>query len=115
MNYNEEILKEVIRQVFISHRQQKGLSQENLSLIANTTRQFISMVESGKRNPSISSIGNFATAVGMSLTELFQEVDRLYVIWEAKLENPTNMAAEPPTGAQTYTKNTRPPKDKDRP
>ncbi len=84
MEYNENLLNDVIRQVFISRRHERGLTQTSLSLISNTTRQFISQVESGKRNPSLSSITSFATAVNMSLTELFQEVDRLYVIWAEK-------------------------------
>ncbi len=84
MEYRENLLNDVIRHVFISRRHERGLTQTNLSLISNTTRQFISQVESGKRNPSLSSITSFASAVNMSLTELFQEVDRLYAIWAEK-------------------------------
>ncbi len=112
MEYKENILNNVIRQVFISHRHQKGLSQANLSLISKTTRQFISQVESGKRNPSLSSITNFAMAVNMSLAQLFQEVDRLYVIAEAKESTDTNMVAEISSGAQIYMKNAGGTKDK---
>lgn len=79
MKYEEEILGKVIRYVFISRRHELGLTQETLSLIANTTRQFISQVEGGKRQPSIFSLSNFATAVNMTLSELFTEVDRLYL------------------------------------
>ncbi|MCF0222368.1 MAG: helix-turn-helix transcriptional regulator [Fibrobacter sp.] len=84
MEYKENLLNDVIRHVFISRRHARGLTQSNLSLISNTTRQFISQVESGKRNPSLSSITSFATAVNISLTELFEEVDRLYALWEEK-------------------------------
>ncbi|MCQ2106176.1 MAG: helix-turn-helix transcriptional regulator [Fibrobacter sp.] len=79
MRYKEEILGDVIRYVFISRRHELGLTQENLSLIANTTRQFISQVEGGKRQPSLFSLSHFATAVNMTLSELFQEIDRIYL------------------------------------
>ncbi len=105
MEYKEKALNNVIRHVFISRRQQRGLTQANLSLISNTTRQFISQIESGKRLPSIASISSFAAAVNMSLTELFQEVDRLYSLWENTDDANSTLVAEPLDGQQIYVKN----------
>lgn len=115
MNYKEDTLREVIRRVFIFYRQKKNLTQENLAIIAKTTRQFISQVESGKRAPSITSLGNFANAVGISLTELFQEVDRWYNVGSEKPDVSANKVAEPQSGAQTYSRNARKPNGKERP
>ncbi len=106
MEYKEQLLNNVIRHVFITHRQQQGLTQANLSLISNTTRQFISQVESGKRQPSLLSISNFAAAIDMTLTELFQEVDRIYNLWESH-EPATEGIAADINGARNYSKNTR--------
>lgn len=105
MEYKEKILNNVIRHVFISRRQLQGLTQANLSLISNTTRQFISQIESGKRLPSITSISSFAAAVNMSLTELFQEVDRLYNLWEKAEDSCSSIVAESQEGPQIYMKN----------
>lgn len=78
MAYNEKILNDVIRQVFISHRHQKGLTQFGLAQILKTTRQFISQVEVGKRLPSLYSVTCFTTALNISLADFFAEVDSLY-------------------------------------
>ncbi|MCF0225704.1 MAG: helix-turn-helix transcriptional regulator [Fibrobacter sp.] len=79
MDYKEHILHSVIRQVLLTNRHKKGLSQTALSMITNTTRQFISQIEVGKRQPSLTSLSNFAAAIDKTLTELFQEIDELYI------------------------------------
>ncbi|SHL27843.1 helix-turn-helix domain-containing protein [Fibrobacter sp. UWEL] len=78
MVYKEHVLKKVMRHIFLSRRQDKGLTQNGLSEISNITRQFISQVESGKRQPSVQTLCNLATAYGLSISELFLEIDTLY-------------------------------------
>ncbi len=51
-------------------RQARGLSQENLSSIAGLDRTYISMLERGKRKPSLETIEKIATALGMKSWEL---------------------------------------------
>lgn len=109
MEYNEKILHDVIRQVFISRRHQQGLTQVELSLISKTTRQFVSQVESGKRVPSVSSLGSFTAAVDMSLSELFAEIDRLYLLRLHDLGIAPSSAAEPKEGADAYREKARKP------
>lgn len=53
-----------------SLRQARGLSQENLSSIAGLDRTYISMLERGKRKPSLETIEKIATALGMKSWEL---------------------------------------------
>ena len=82
MEYKDHILSEVIRQVFLEYRRQRGLTQTGLSLESNITRQFISQFEVGKRLPSITTLSALAKAYDKSLSEMFREVDRLYPLIE---------------------------------
>lgn len=78
MVYKEQVLRKVIQHIFLSRRHTKGLTQHGLSEISNITRQFISQVESGKRQPSVMTLCNLATATGMTISQLFEEIDKLY-------------------------------------
>lgn len=90
MVYKENVLRQVIRHIFLSRRHRKGLTQTSLSEISNITRQFISQVESGKRQPSIITLSNLATAYGLSLSDLFKEIDILYQKFDCpELVNPS--------------------------
>ena len=82
MEYNRQTLQEVIRLVFLESRHKRGLTQNDLSIISNITRQFISQVEGGKRQPSILTLCALANAYNLSLTEFFSEVDRIYPLIE---------------------------------
>lgn len=82
MEYNHQTLQEVIRLVFLENRHKRGLTQNDLSIISNITRQFISQVEGGKRQPSILTLCALANAYNLSLTEFFKEVDRIYPLIE---------------------------------
>ena len=78
MEYEDHILNEAIRQVFLDCRRESGLTQNVVSLQTTITRQFISQVEVGKRVPSITTLSALAKVYKKSLSELFKEVDRLY-------------------------------------
>jgi transcriptional regulator with XRE-family HTH domain len=51
-------------------RQEKGLTQEQLAEISGFSQQYISGLEQGRRNPTIVSIYELATALGVSHMEL---------------------------------------------
>jgi transcriptional regulator with XRE-family HTH domain len=51
-------------------RQQKGLTQEQLAEISGFSQQYISGLEQGRRNPTIVSIFELATALGVSHMDL---------------------------------------------
>lgn len=110
MEYKENVLQEVIRQVFLTSRQKKGLTQSELSCISNITRQFISQVEVGKRQPSISTLSSLANAFDISLAYFFQEVDRLYPLIEhsfSLLNSRTSLAAESSQNQTSYIHNAK--------
>jgi transcriptional regulator with XRE-family HTH domain len=54
-------------------RQQRGWSQGTLSFYSGITVSQISLIESGKRNPSAKSLVTLADALGVSIGELFGE------------------------------------------
>lgn len=52
-------------------RKQKGLSQEELSLLCELDRSYIGGVERGERNISLINIHKIAIALNISAKELF--------------------------------------------
>lgn len=51
-------------------RQEKGLTQEQLAEVSGFSQQYISGLEQGRRNPTVVSIYELATALGVSHMEL---------------------------------------------
>jgi transcriptional regulator with XRE-family HTH domain len=51
-------------------RQERGLTQQQLAEISGFSQQYISGLEQGRRNPTIVSIYELATALGVSHMEL---------------------------------------------
>jgi len=61
--------------VRIKHlRHEKGLSQEKLSELAGLDRSYMSDIESGNRNISITTVEKLATVFGFSLSELLKDI-----------------------------------------
>lgn len=56
-------------------RQRQQISQEELADLCGLHRTYISDVELGKRNVSLENIGKIAKALGVTLSELFNEVE----------------------------------------
>lgn len=55
-------------------RREKGLSQEKFALLIDMDRTYLASVEAGKRNISIKNIQKIAYGLGVSLSELFNEL-----------------------------------------
>ena len=58
-------------------RQQRRWSQEDLALIANINKNYISDLENGRRNPSLEILERIASTFGISLAELFKGVETI--------------------------------------
>ncbi len=67
-----EAFGEVLREA----RVEKGLSQEALAFASELDRTYISMLERGKRQPTISVIFKLAAALGVSAAEMVGRVER---------------------------------------
>ena len=57
-------------------RLERNLSQEDLADLCSLHRTYISDIELGKRNVSLTNIDKVAIALGISLAELFEEMER---------------------------------------
>ena len=53
-------------------RQERGLTQEQLAELSGFSQQYISGLERGRRNPTIVSIYELATALGVGYLELLR-------------------------------------------
>jgi transcriptional regulator with XRE-family HTH domain len=56
-------------------RQEKGLTQEQLAELSGFSQQYLSGLEQGRRNPTIVSLYELATALGVSHMELVRSVE----------------------------------------
>lgn len=59
-------------------RREKNISQEQLADMCCLHRTYISDVELGKRNVSLENIEKMASALGISISVLFKEVEKQY-------------------------------------
>ena len=55
-------------------RKLKGMSQEDLALESGINKNYLSDVERGSRNPTITVIEKISTALGVSLATLFKGI-----------------------------------------
>ena len=55
-------------------RKEKGLSQEKFALSIDMDRTYFASVEAGKRNIAIKNIQQIADGLGVSLSELFENL-----------------------------------------
>ena len=56
-------------------RQDKGLTQEELAERSGFSQQYISGLEQGRRNPTVVSLYELATALGVSHMELVRSAE----------------------------------------
>jgi len=56
-------------------RQEKGLTQEQLAELSGFSQQYISGLEQGQRNPTLVSLYELATALGVSHMELVRSAE----------------------------------------
>jgi transcriptional regulator with XRE-family HTH domain len=57
-------------------RREKGFTQERFAEVSGVTQQYVSDIERGLRNPTIVSIYNLATALGVSHVDLVMPDDK---------------------------------------
>lgn len=63
-------IREVVAKNIRQFRRDRGWSQEDLSFEAGLHRTYISGVERGKRNPTITVLAKVADALNVSVAEL---------------------------------------------
>jgi transcriptional regulator with XRE-family HTH domain len=58
-------------------RQQRGLAQEELAEVAGLDRTYISGLERGRRNPTLSTQERIAAALGCPLADLIRAAEEM--------------------------------------
>ncbi|WP_308219087.1 helix-turn-helix domain-containing protein [Kerstersia gyiorum] len=69
------IFGEVLRR----HRAQKNVSQEELAYQAGVDRTFVSRLERGIRQPTLTTLIGLGKALGVSAADLVKEAEREYL------------------------------------
>jgi transcriptional regulator with XRE-family HTH domain len=59
-------------------RQAAGMTQEQLALEAGVQRNFISLIETGQNQPTISTVAKLARALGMKASALVAEAEKTH-------------------------------------
>ncbi len=72
LNKTEFILSDILREL----RKKSNLSQEKLAQECNLDRTFISLLERGKRQPSLTTIFKLSSVLGISHSELIKIVEK---------------------------------------
>ena len=81
-------LEQAFGQVLREYRKRANLSQEKLAQESDLDRTYISLLERGLRQPSITTVFRLSTALNISLTEIISAL-------EAKVhENPENRISD---------------------
>lgn len=69
-------MRSLVADNFKRIRLAKGLTQEQFSEISGFSQQYISGLESGRRNPTVVTVYELASALGVSHLELLKPVGR---------------------------------------
>jgi len=69
---DEEIFGKIIKEL----RTSRSISQEKLSEITGLDRTFISLIETGKRNPTLTTIVKIANGLNIKPSELLSEFEK---------------------------------------
>jgi transcriptional regulator with XRE-family HTH domain len=57
-------------------RQERGFTQESLSLETGVHRNYIGGIERGERSPSVAAVVKLADALDLSLADLFHQAEQ---------------------------------------
>ena len=69
-------IAKIIGQRIRNYRTQKGLSQENLAELAGYHPTYIGQLERGEKNATLESVEKIASAMDISLSELFDKLGK---------------------------------------
>ena len=107
MYYESILLHEAIRLLLISIRQQRSHTQRSLSIESGISRQFISQMECGKKQPSLDTLSQLALALQTNMSSLMEELDRIYqhLLWQRYPRQGRNSSEN---HARTAAENTSP-------
>jgi transcriptional regulator with XRE-family HTH domain len=71
-----QTISEKFGQVIKAAREQQNISQEKLAELAEIDRTYVSMIERGKRHPTLEVANRIAHALSMRLSEVIRRAER---------------------------------------
>ncbi|SFL20811.1 Helix-turn-helix domain-containing protein [Paenibacillus sp. 1_12] len=78
MNHNEQTIKQVIGKTLKAIRIKQGLSQEDLAGKCEVDRSYISMIEVGRNEPSVSKIFELCDGLNIKPSSFFHLIEIEY-------------------------------------
>ena len=75
MNESKQKILDALGYLVRQRRTELGISQEELGLLANLDRTYISGVERGVRNPSLTALVSLADGLGISVSVLLKNLE----------------------------------------
>ncbi len=75
MNESRKKILRALGQLVKQRRTALGISQEELGLRANLDRTYISGVERGVRNPSVTALVSLASGLGITVSDLLENLE----------------------------------------
>ncbi|MDB9372504.1 helix-turn-helix domain-containing protein [Nodularia sphaerocarpa] len=75
MNESKQKILCALGSLVRKYRTEQGISQEELGLRANLDRTYISGVERGVRNPSLTALVSLANGLGISVSILLKNLE----------------------------------------
>lgn len=72
-----ENLNRALGIVLRKHREERGIAQERYALDIGVNRTYVSLVERGKRNPTVGSLFRFADGLGIAPEQIIAEARQL--------------------------------------
>ena len=73
----EQTISERFGQVIKAVRERQGISQEKLAELAEIDRTYVSMIERGKRQPTLEVASRVAGALSMRLSEIIRRAEKI--------------------------------------
>lgn len=78
MNRQNEHLVAAFAAALSARRDKAGLTQEELAERADVSARFISFLETGRRQPSLSALHALCQGLGIRMRDLVEEVESFY-------------------------------------
>lgn len=76
MDRSNEQLVSAFAGILRNFRERAGLSQEQLAERADVSARFISLLETGKRQPSLSALAALSGGLGVPMSEIIVALER---------------------------------------
>jgi transcriptional regulator with XRE-family HTH domain len=73
----ESVLSDAFSRVVAKHRENKNLSRAALAELSGLHQTYVGLLERGERSPNLDTAKAIASALGLSLSEMIAEAERM--------------------------------------